>query len=45
MLSLSWKYIGMAKKYNFLLFIGKVLKAKTCALDNLDNVSVKLQYL
>ena len=45
MLSFSWKYIRMAKKYNFLLFIGKVLKAVTCTLDILDNVSMKLQYL
>lgn len=42
---LQWKYIRIAKKYNFLLFIGKVLKAETTALDILDKVSVKLQYL
>jgi len=45
MSSLSWKYIRVAKMYVFLLFIGKVLKAETYALDILDNVSVKLQYL
>lgn len=42
-ISFSWKYVKMAKKYNFLLFIGKVLEAETCALDILDNGPVQLK--
>lgn len=45
MLSFSYKYIRMPKKCNFLLFIEKILKTETCAVDTLDNVSMKLQYL
>lgn len=42
-ISFSWKYVKMAKKYNFLLFFGKVLEVETCALDILDNGPVQLK--
>lgn len=45
MLSFSYKYKRMPKKCNFLLFIEKILKAETHAVDTLDNMSMKLQYL